>query len=156
MIHYVSDDVRYGLLYQGGLLHVHCLPSPPDAHFCNPDQHLLTEDIEAPFWIVATREKAVYVANTDTGWFNSVYERPSNPYVNRCQVANIRMILSTETETEEEKKEDMISQLTEARILINQAVELMTTDQLSQWQGVHAWLESPANNAMNGDQSPPA
>jgi hypothetical protein len=42
----------------------------------------------------------------------------------------------------------MIYQLAEARQLIKQAVTLMTQEQLSQWQGVRAWLERPANNEI--------
>lgn len=36
----------------------------------------------------------------------------------------------------------------EAERLINKAVELMTTEQLSQWDGVRAWLEAPTRHAL--------
>lgn len=35
-----------------------------------------------------------------------------------------------------------IDRIAEAEIIINHGVSLMTTEQLSKWQGVRAWLET--------------
>lgn len=53
--------------------------------------------------------------------------------------ASVEVLAATIAEWQKDRDNVVVQ---EARRLIEQAVELMTVEQLSQWTGVRAWLES--------------
>ena len=44
---------------------------------------------------------------------------------------------------EEPNHQNLYARVKEAERLLNRAIELMSTEQVSQWEGVRTWLEAP-------------
>lgn len=67
-----------------------------DGEFCTSVEYSIElYSPDEPIWMVDTREKAEYVANTDTAWYNAGYDTPRNSYAGEeLEVVEIKISIS--------------------------------------------------------------